>query len=126
MLFLRRNMQLWGIVHKSHIHLRTYTGFYNHPSYPEWRWTDKRNHYEGTSLDLSTHFGPISTMISSNYQTTTGYKENDDQQIFNLMTTLGYYFTPNLRLNLMTGYGKKKGGFVGFELNWNHDSKVRS
>ena len=105
---------------ESHIHLRTYTGFYNHPSYPEWRWTDKRNHYEGTSLDLSTHLGPISTMISSNYQTTTGYKENDDQQIFNFMTTLGYYFTPNLRLNLMTGYGKKKGGFFIYWKDINH------
>ncbi|MBN2031102.1 TonB-dependent receptor [bacterium] len=105
---------------ESHIHLRTFTGFYNHPSYKEWRWTDKRNHYEGTSLDISTHLGPISTLISSNYQTTTGYKENDDHQIFNFMTSLGYHFTPNLHFNLMTGYGRNRGGFFVYWKDLNH------
>ncbi len=105
---------------ESHVYLRTYTGFYNHPSYKEWRWTDKRNHYEGTSLDISTHVGPISTLISSNYQTTTGYKENDDHQIFNFMTTLGYHFTPNLYFNLMTSYGRNTGGFFIYWKDLNH------
>ncbi len=105
---------------ESHIDLRTFTGFYNHPSYKEWRWTDKRNHYEGTSLDISTHFGPISTLISSNYQTTTGYKENDDHQIFNFMTTLGYHFSPNLHFSLMTGYGRNRGGFFVYWKDLNH------
>ncbi len=95
----------------SHINVRTYTGFYGRPSYPEWRWRDKTNHFEGTAVDLSTHLGPVSTFLSSNYQATTGYRENDDHRIFNFMATLGYRFNANLRFDLMTGYGRKKGGF---------------
>lgn len=105
---------------ESHIHLKTFTGYFNHPSYKEWRWTDKKNHYEGTSLDLSTHLGPISTLISSNYQANTGYKENDDHQIFNFMTSLDYHFTPNIHFSLMTGYGKNSGGFFVYWKNLNH------
>jgi outer membrane receptor for ferrienterochelin and colicins len=95
----------------SHIHVKSFTGFHSRPSHPEWRWTDSRNHFEGTAVDLSTHVGPVSTFLSSNYQTTTGYKENDDHQIFSFMANLGYRFNPNLRFDLMSGYGRNKGGF---------------
>ena len=95
----------------SQIHVRTFAGLYDDPSHAQWQWTDKQNHFEGTSLDLSTHLGPVSTFLSSSYQNTTGYKENDDHQIFNFMANLGYRFNPNLRLDLITGYGRNKGGF---------------
>jgi iron complex outermembrane receptor protein len=95
----------------NHINLRSYTGFYDNPSYSQWQWTKKQNHFEGTSLDLSTQMGPLSALFTSNYQTTTGYKENDDNQNFNFMTTISYKFNPNFRFDLLTGYGWKRGGF---------------
>jgi len=95
----------------NHFHVRTYTGFYQKPTHPEWRWTDKRQHFEGTAVDISTHFGAVSALISTNYKNTTGYRENDDHSIFNFMTTLGYKFTPTIRFDLTAGYGRNKGGF---------------
>ncbi|MFH1942344.1 MAG: TonB-dependent receptor [bacterium] len=95
----------------SHINVRTFTGLYSRPSHQEWQWTDDKNHFEGTAIDITTRLGPLSALLSSNYQSTTGFKENDDHQVFNLMSSLGYRFNPNLRFNLMSGYGKNTGGF---------------
>jgi len=95
----------------NHIHVRTFTGFYNEPSYSEWAWTDKRQHFEGTSVDFTTHIGSLKTMLSSNYQNTTGYKENDDHQILNFMANLGYPLSDKLRFDILTGYGRNEGGF---------------
>ena len=95
----------------SHISVRTFSGFYDRPTHAEWQWTDKQHHFEGTTVDFSTYLGPVSTVISSNYNSTTGYRENDDRKIFNFMATLGYNYSPNIRIDLMSGYGWSKGGF---------------
>lgn len=105
---------------ENQIRIRSFTGFYNRPSFHQWRWSDKRNHFEGTALDISTHLGPVSTVLSSNYQTTTGYKENDDHQIFGFTSVLGYNFNPNLRFDLFTGYGRNKGGFYIYWKDLHH------
>ncbi len=95
----------------SHIYVRTFTGLYSRPSHTQWQWADERNHFEGTAVDFSTYVGPVSTVFSSNYHATTGYRENDDRQVFNFMATLGYPFSHRLRTDLMAGYGRNKGGF---------------
>ncbi len=95
----------------NHIQVRSFTGFYDKLSHEVWQWTDEQNHFEGTTIDLSTYVGPVSVLLSSNYQNTTGYKENDDHQIFNFMATLGCNLNPRLRFDIMTGYGNNKGGF---------------
>jgi len=104
----------------SHVHVSTFTGFYNRPTHSEWQWTDKRHHFEGTAVDLSTHIGSVSTLLSSNYQTTTGYRENDDHEIFNFMATLGYNYSPVIRFDLVAGYGRNKGGFFIYWKNLSH------
>lgn len=95
----------------NHIQVRSFSGFYNEPSFSEWMWTDKRLHFEGTSVDFTTHIGSLKTMLSSNYQNTTGYKENDDHQILNFMANLGYPLSDKLRFDILTGYGRNEGGF---------------
>ena len=95
----------------SHFQVRSFSGFYNKLSHEVWQWTDDQNHFEGTTVDLSTYVGPVSVLLSSNYQNTTGYKENDDHQIFNFMATLGCNLSSRLRIDVMTGYGNNKGGF---------------
>ena len=104
----------------SHIDVRTFTGFYNHSSYPQWEWTNKRHHFEGTAVDFSTHIAGVAAFFSSNYRTTTGYKEDDDQQIFNFMAKLSYNLAHDLRFDLMTGYGNDKGGYFLYWKNLQH------
>jgi iron complex outermembrane receptor protein len=96
----------------NHISIRSFTGFYNKPSYSQWRWTDKQNHFEGTSVDISTNLGPADAWISTSYQSNTGYRENDDHKIFNLMSNISYTFSDNLRLDLMSGYSNNNGGYT--------------
>ncbi|HHS13863.1 MAG TPA: TonB-dependent receptor [bacterium] len=91
--------------------ISTLTGFYSKPGFSEWHWTDKRQHFEGTSVQWSTRLGKISTQLASSYRVTTGYRENDDNQIFNLMTMLGCNYNSNLRLDLMAGHARNQGGF---------------
>lgn len=95
----------------SHFRLRTFTGFYNRPSHSEWRWSDEQKHFEGTALDLSTHIGGISVHLSSNYHANTGYRENDDRAVFNLMATVGCLINPKLRFDVTSGYANNNGGF---------------
>ena len=102
------------------IHVRSYTGFYNKPSHPEWRWTDRQNHFEGTAVNLSTQIGPFSTLLSSSIENNTGYRENDDQQTFSFMGSLGYHFSNNIRFDLLSGYASKKGGFFIYWKDLNH------
>ena len=95
----------------SHIHIRSFTGFHNKPSHSGWRWTDDQSHFEGTSLDFSTYLGPVSTQLSTTYQATTGYRENDDRETLNCMANLNYDISSSFKFGLMTGYGTKSGGF---------------
>jgi len=95
----------------NHFNVRTHTGLYSAPSHSEWKWTSKQLHFEGTALDFSTHLGPVAMVLSSSYQNNTGYKENDDSQIFNFMGNFSYHLNENVRIDLMGGYGRKKGGF---------------
>ncbi len=94
----------------NHINVQTFTGFYDGPSYKEWKWTDTKNHFEGTKVDIYTYLGPISTTLSSGFQMTTGYRENDDCKNFNFMTTMGYKLNSRLRADLIAGYGSNRGG----------------
>ncbi|OVE78718.1 hypothetical protein BVY01_04610, partial [bacterium I07] len=93
------------------INIRTHTGFYDRPLYPEWRWTEDNMHFEGTAVDFSTRLGNIETTLSTSYQANSGYKENDDRRIFNFMANLASQVNPRFRIELLSGYGKQDGGF---------------
>lgn len=94
-----------------HFHIRTFTGLYNKPSYPEWQWTGKGRHFEGTAVNWSTHIGPLSATLSSSYQTDTSYRENDDSQLFSFMTVLSYPLSANLKLDVTAGLRNRDGGY---------------
>ncbi len=104
----------------NHISIRTHAGLYNKPSFSSWEWTSQQNHFEGTAADFSTHLGPVSMLLSTSYQATTGYKENDDSQIFNFMGNFSYHFSKNLRIDLLGGHGMKKGGFYVYWVDLAH------
>ena len=104
----------------AHFHVRSFSGFYNEPSFPEWRWTDSRQHFEGTAIDFSTRIGPLAATLSSNYQNTTGYKENDDHQVLNFMANIAFPLSEKLRLDIMSGYGRNEGGFFIYWQNLKH------
>ncbi|MGQ9853553.1 MAG: TonB-dependent receptor, partial [Candidatus Oleimicrobiaceae bacterium] len=89
---------------------RTYTGFYDRPKYQSWIWTHQRRHFEGTMLSYTSKVRGVGAWLSTSWRSTTGYRENDDNKTFNFMSKFLARPRPDMRVEVLAGYSKKRTG----------------
>ncbi|MDZ7393244.1 MAG: TonB-dependent receptor [candidate division KSB1 bacterium] len=100
-------------------HARTYTGFYDRPKYDSWVFTNQRRHFEGTALSYATKVRGIGAWLSSSWRNNTGYRENDDIKSYNFMGKFNVRPTPDMRVEVLAGYSKKRTGAFLFWKSYN-------
>jgi len=94
---------------------RTYWGFYDEPSYNDWRWTDnflpvqisqgdvdlsQSLTYEGINISHSRRIGKVGILLSGSRESSSGYKQNDYSSKWNFFGKVNVKFTPNFTLHL--------------------------
>ncbi len=100
-------------------HARTYTGFYDRPCIQSWVWTNELRHFEGTTLSYTTRVRGIGAWLSSSWRNNTGYRENDDIKSFNFTGKFNARPTPDMRVEVLVGYSKKRTGSFLFWKSYN-------
>lgn len=97
----------------SHIRLSLYSGFYNQPSYSQWRWSDKRRVFQGTALHLITTILGVASSVSANYHKNDSFKENADFYNWNLYGKFRLQLNPGNNWLIQTGWlDSNTGGFI--------------
>ena len=109
---------------KSSLRVRSYTGFYDQPSYPQWRWSSRRRHFEGLTVDCLTNFLNVSSIISFNLKSNMSFKENADFRKWNVAGIFRFSLTPNNYWNVISGYLKSDDGSFIFWRDCNHALRV--
>ena len=90
--------------------VRTYGGFYNKPSYEQWRWSDKRRYLNGQSLGLSHKLGDFGFSFFLSRQFDDGYRQNDYRRRYNGYMKFRTEFSGNAALTLNAGILHSYGG----------------
>ncbi|MEW6509880.1 MAG: TonB-dependent receptor [Bacteroidota bacterium] len=80
--------------------IRTYGGFYNWPSYAQWRWSDKRRWFNGESISHARRSGDIGMALFVSRQIDDGYRQNDYLRRYNLYLRSHEELSPSQTLNL--------------------------
>ncbi len=102
---------------------RTYSGFYDRPKYQSWVWTHERRHFEGTTLSYASKFRGVGAWFSTSWRNTTGYRENDDNKTFNFMSKFLARPKPDMRIEVLAGYSKKRTGAFLFWRSYNQATR---
>jgi outer membrane receptor protein involved in Fe transport len=108
------------------VQFRSMYGRYDNPHYSEWKWTDKRLHYERDDLALSRVVGPVGFRLSLSRARSTGYMENNETDLWNAAGKFDIRFSDRSRLDLYLSYmDNQEGGFIQW-LSQNEAFKVPS
>jgi outer membrane receptor for ferrienterochelin and colicins len=107
-----------------HVQFRTLYGQYDRPYYDEWRWTDRKLHYERADLSLSKAVGPVGFRLGLSRYKSTGYMENNTTDLWNVSGKIEVRFRNQSRLDLYLSWmDNQEGGFIQW-LNQNEPFKV--
>ncbi len=89
--------------------VKTSTGIFDKPRYPEWRFTERTLFYNYQDISHSRAFGKLRVRASLGRRESTGYSQNGNYRRFNGYTKLKYSFTSTSFLtayaNLANNYG---------------------
>ncbi len=103
---------------------RTQAGMYDDPYYKEWKWTDKRLHYERADISYSRQVGRLGFHLSASRFESTGYMENTEVKQWNLSGKFNYQFKNRSTLTLYAAWlDNVEGGYLQW-LNQNSPLKV--
>jgi outer membrane cobalamin receptor len=95
------------------VRLRTLAGIYDDPAYPEWKWTDRRLHFERTDVSISKSVGPVGLQLGMTRHTSTGYMENNEADLWNVSGKAAVRFGNGSRLDLYAAWMRnREGGFI--------------
>ncbi len=89
-----------GISPAAHTDFRIYSGLYDQPYYPEWRWSDKTRGMEGIELSHSQRIGKFGFLVNGGYGGNDGYRQNDYYHRWNGFAKLEYDLSPFEQLKL--------------------------
>jgi len=84
--------------------IRTITGIYTDPPYPEWRWTHRRLNFSRNDISYSKSFGNLGMNLVFGYHRSTGYRTDGDFYRLNTVAKLLYQFPDASKLTLYGGY----------------------
>ncbi len=90
--------------------LRTYCGFYNNPTYSQWRWSDHRRFLDGMSVAHLRSSGNLGMVVFASRQRDEGYRQNDARTRYNLYLKTKEDFSPLNSLSLTFGLLYQYGG----------------
>ncbi|MDM7926159.1 MAG: TonB-dependent receptor [bacterium] len=95
------------------VRLRALAGVYDDPAWPEWKWTERRLHFERTDMSVSRSFGPVGLQFGVTRHTSTGYMENNEADLWNVSAKAGIRFRGGSRLDLYAARMRnREGGFI--------------
>jgi iron complex outermembrane receptor protein len=83
--------------------IRTYAGFYNKPSFDQWKWSDKRRFLNGQAFGLSRKFGDFGISLFLSRQLDDGYRQNDYRRRYNGYVKMRHDFSSSSALTLNAG-----------------------
>ncbi len=81
---------------------RIYSGLYDQPYYPEWRWSDKPRGMEGFYAGHSQRFGNLGILAYGGYGADNGFRQNDSYKRWNGFAKMEYDFSPFQQLKLIS------------------------
>jgi len=84
--------------------IRTVSGFYTDPPYPEWKWTDHALNYSRNDISYSKSFGNLGMNLVFGYHRSTGYRMDGDFYRLNTSAKLLYTFPDASKMTFYGGY----------------------
>ncbi len=90
--------------------LRTYCGFYNEPSFSQWRWSDHRRFLDGMSVGHLRTSGNLGVAVFASRQRDEGYRQNDARTRYNIYLKAREDFSALNSLSLTFGLLYQYGG----------------
>jgi len=109
---------------KGRLLIRTLTGFYDKPHYPEWRWTNKPLHYQRFDIAYSKSVGPVGFRLAATRSQSTGYMENSDLSQWNISGKVNWTLPNASKLNVYAAWMDSKAGWLTQWLNQNQPFEV--
>ena len=95
------------------LRLRTVAGVYDRPHYKEWYWTDRLLYYQQLDIGYSRSMGPVDFRTSLSRHVSTGYMENNQEDMWNVSGKLVFRFPDHSTLDLYAAWMKcTRGGFI--------------
>jgi iron complex outermembrane receptor protein len=82
------------------VHIRLFSGFYDTPKYPEWRWTDETRFNSGIYASFSSSVESFKYLISVGRSVDDSFKDNDYYRRWNAYTKLKYSYSESGSLTL--------------------------
>jgi len=105
--------------------IRTVSGFYSDPPYPEWKWTDRTLNFSRNDVSFSKSFGDLGMNLGFGYHRSTGYRIDGDFHRFNTNLKLIYSLPDASKLTLYGGYSyENRSEFI--EWQDQHNANVAS
>ena len=90
--------------------MRTYGGFYNEPSFSQWRWSDHRRYMHGVSISHARASGDLGMVLFASRQRDEGYRQNDARTRYNIYLKAKEDFSAASSLTLTFGLLYQYGG----------------
>ena len=81
---------------------RIYSGLYDQPYYPQWRWSDKLRGMNGFYASHSQRFGNFGILAYGGYGMNNGFRQNDSYERWNGFAEMEYDFSPFEQLKLIS------------------------
>ncbi len=84
--------------------IRTVSGYYTGPPYPQWKWTDRTLNFSRNDISYSKSFGDLGVNLGFGYHRSTGYRMDGDFYRLNSSAKLLYRFPDASKLTLYGSY----------------------
>jgi outer membrane receptor protein involved in Fe transport len=94
---------------------RQTSGFYDRPSVPEWRWSDKSRFYNKTDLSYSKSFGPVGLRLAVSRHGSVGYQQNGEFERWYFTGKVHTQLPGNSTLTVFSTFSQEKKGLF---LQW--------
>lgn len=98
---------------KGEFRFRLYSGMYDEPRYPEWRWSSRRRFNSGIIGAYSGRSGDLSYLVSLARTVDDSYRENDAYHRWGFFSKTKYTISTFRSISLTTNYlTRKHGNFI--------------
>ncbi len=87
---------------------RIYSGLYDQPYYPQWKWSDKPRGMEGFYATHTQRFGNFGILAYGGYGADNGFRQNDSYNRWNGFAKMEYDFSPFEQLKLISSIVHQK------------------
>ena len=109
---------------KGRLLIRTLSGIYDKPHYPEWRWTNETLHFERVDVAYSKSIGPVGFRLAAARNQSTGYMENSKLSQWNVSGKVTWTLPNQSKLDVYAAWMESKQGWLIQWLNQNQPFEV--